>query len=86
MSIEAQRIATFRRTNARWHMVQSESIEKGFCFITTRGWHDGQERVELRVDGEFMSRWDTNDPWTIDIFNRLLSESMQNRVRRPLPR
>lgn len=85
MSITAQRIATFRRTRNRWHLVQSETIDKGFCFITTRGWHDGQERIELRVDGEFMDRWDTSDPWTIDIFLRLWASSLATSQCRPLP-
>jgi hypothetical protein len=85
MSIEAHRIATFRRTSQRFHLVQSESIQRGFCFIETRGWWDGRGRIELRVDGEFMQRWDTTDAWDIDIFNRLWQEALHQPTRRPLP-
>tara|TARA_R110000787_G_scaffold7296_3_gene25012 strand:- start:4073 stop:4393 length:321 start_codon:yes stop_codon:yes gene_type:complete len=78
-NIKSRRIASFRRSiSNRLHSVQSTS-QTGFVFRETVGWSDGESKLELWSDGEFMQRWDADewngDPWSIDIFARLWSEA-----------
>lgn len=89
--IKTIRTAHFRRLpNGALRLVNNSRTEEGFVFRESRGWHDGETKFELWVDGEFMQRWDAdewgNDPWSIGIFARLWAEGFRSRIRRPLPR
>ena len=80
-----QRVARFRRTRTRTHLVQGTDMQRGIVFVLTTGWWDGQDRIEMHWDGEVMDRWATTNPMDIDVFRRLVAQSLQRGPVRPLP-
>lgn len=88
-----KRIATFRRSpSGRLHMTQRTEADRPdgvrgvWAFVQTEGWWDERDRLELRLDGEVLDRWTADtDPMEIDIFRRMIKESLVTPIKRPLP-